>query len=704
MLASPVVFFGLLEGVLFLTGAFEPLPVLKQVRHEGASYWVSEPEYGPHTFSRDDAPMPHHVWMPVERKPGRLRVVMLGESAVAGFPSEEYSLGRLTRVLWDERHPDLPMDMATVAMVGASSHILRVFAREAAQLAPDVVILYAGHNEVIGPYGPISNFAAAPPSTSWAQLSLTVRNTRTGRALGRAFEAVARTVAGRDPTPWRGLDEHADSRVAADDPALDRMLAQTADNFRAIIRTALAHGSKVLVCVPAVNLNDWPPLASVGGDDASVSARAAYAQAQSLEAAGRLDEAWPLYRRACDLDLMRLRADSRVRRLSRDIAAEFDPSDVAVVDADLWLHEENPRFPGDRAYFLEHVHLTFEGRVAVASLIVDGLGRLLGQPGEALTAEQWWDLQPARVQSAAKRAIYTEFDEAHLWDRIDSLLGLSVFQALPDLAGRQTAARERAAALQSAARERWTMTRANEARATAITLNPADGWVDQKAAEIYAHLGAYGAARDAASAARDKFPYLAQPHLALAFEALRADHIGAAVAHLDDLARFQPAGALAPEIHAEAYQRANQPARALPHLERIVRRGPDNPASWIGLAFAQSQLGLDRQARATYRRALQRRPDDPALLVALARFLLEQDRSNAADRAEALALAQRAAGLAPDEPLYRETLAVALMASGREEEARLTIAPLLDEARAAGHYDIVNSFNKRLHAARPPHR
>ena len=29
MLAGPVVFFGLLEGVLFLTRAFEPLPVAR---------------------------------------------------------------------------------------------------------------------------------------------------------------------------------------------------------------------------------------------------------------------------------------------------------------------------------------------------------------------------------------------------------------------------------------------------------------------------------------------------------------------------------------------------------------------------------------------------------------------------------------------------------------------------------------------------
>jgi hypothetical protein len=92
VVCGPVLLFGLLEGGLYLGGKFEPSPVLKQVRHEGVDYWASEPEYGPHALLREDAPMPHHVWLPVDRNPDKLRVVMLGESAVAGFPSEEYSL------------------------------------------------------------------------------------------------------------------------------------------------------------------------------------------------------------------------------------------------------------------------------------------------------------------------------------------------------------------------------------------------------------------------------------------------------------------------------------------------------------------------------------------------------------------------------------------------------------------------------------
>ena len=704
VLGGPLVFLGLAEGVLYLAGAFEPLPVLKQVRHADKAYWVTEPEYGPHIFSREDAPMPHHVWMPAERQPGRLRAVMLGESAVAGYPSEEYSLGRLTRVLWDERHPDQPMEMATLAMVGASSHILRVFAREAAQLAPDVVILYAGHNEVIGPYGPVSKFAGALPSARWVQFSLAVRNTRTGRAFASALEAAGRLLGGRDPTPWRGLDEFADARVAADDPALDRMLRQTGDNFRAIIRTALAGGSKVLVCIPAVNLNDWPPLASADGYDPSVSARAAYAQAQDLEAQGRLAEAWPLYRRACDLDLVRLRADSRVRQLQRQIAAEFDPAEVIVVDADRWLHEQNPRFQSDREYFLEHVHLTFEGRVAVASLIVDGLDRLLGQPAMVLTARQWWDLLPARVGTVAQRTLFTEFDEAFMWDRIAGLLGNHVFAGLSDRAGRQVGGRQRAQKFQAVGQERWTLARVTEARAAAVARNPADGWVDQKAAELYAQLGDHGAGREAAAAASQKFPFLAQPHLALAVEALRENQVGPALGHLEDLARCQPMGTRPPELFGRAFLASGKADRALPYLQKFARLEPKNPTAWIDLAKAQADLGRFRQARATYRAGLAELPGDSGLWIAQCRFLLGLSRPDSADLAEALSSAQRAVELSPGASLPRETLAIALMANGREEEARRTVTPILDAARAAGNHDLATSLNDRLDGARAPQR
>ncbi len=39
---SPVAFMGLLEAGLFLVGRFEPLEVVKKIRHEGREFWVTD--------------------------------------------------------------------------------------------------------------------------------------------------------------------------------------------------------------------------------------------------------------------------------------------------------------------------------------------------------------------------------------------------------------------------------------------------------------------------------------------------------------------------------------------------------------------------------------------------------------------------------------------------------------------------------------
>jgi hypothetical protein len=69
--------------------------------------------------------------------------------------------------------------------------------------------------------------------------------------------------------------------------------------------------------------------------------------AQQREAGGDMDRAWPLYRRAADLDQQRFRADSRVRGLQEKIASDSGDG-VALIDADRWLHELNPGFTNDR--------------------------------------------------------------------------------------------------------------------------------------------------------------------------------------------------------------------------------------------------------------------------------------------------------------------------------------------------------------------
>ena len=626
MVAGPLLFFAIAEGVLFFTGCFEPLQVLKKVTHDGRDFWTTEAAYGPFALRRPDAPRPHHVWMPVEKNPARLRVVMLGESAVAGFPSEEYSLGRLTRILWNERFPQRPMEMATLALVGVNSHALRRFAIESMKLQPDVLVIYAGHNEVIGPYGPVSRLASGFSSRWMARLSMAVRNTRAGRAMESAMGALGQHIFGRGSDRWKGLDEHKESQLAADDPALDGMIWQMRENFRDIIAVALQHGCKVLVCVPAVNLTDWPPMASATGPNES--AQATYNQAEELWREGRKHEAWRQFRRACDLDLLRFRADSRIRQVQRDIVAESSSPDVAIIDADFWLHEWNPTFANDREYFLEHVHLSFEGRVIVAALMADGIAELTGEmPSRGVGRQDyagrdaWWQRLPGRVQAAKERLLFTELDDAYLWGATADLLKMDVFRGMTDLEHRKQAVASLAADLGDRGRAHWTAAGIEDAARRSAALEPGDGWTDLKAAENLANLGAFEAARKHLEEAQRKYPQLVQVHTALVHQAMRDRNPALALLHLDAMDDLLPPGARPVELYAVAHLVAGNPAAAIPHLQRVVDGSPDKPAAWLELAKAQASAGRAADAIASCRRGLVLNAEDPGLQSLLARLL-----------------------------------------------------------------------------------
>ena len=318
VILSPVLFFGLLELFFAVTGLFSPLRLLEIREHDGRKYFATNPEYGRLFLQRSDVPAPPALWTPVDKPPGTRRVVMLGESAAAGYPMTDHHLGRLVQARWRARFPDVPVEVINLSMVAVNSHALREFAREALALDPDMFVVYAGHNEAIGPFGPAAKLGPSISSPTVARLALAVRRTRVGRAMESAIGAVIpSSVASGE---WRGLDEFRGVRVAHDDPAMVGMLRNTEENFRAITRMALDHGAKVLFCLPATNLDDWPPMASeepdAGGVEALLtaqetgdiggfrSAALVYEAAQKRREAGDWQRALPLYRRAADLDLL----------------------------------------------------------------------------------------------------------------------------------------------------------------------------------------------------------------------------------------------------------------------------------------------------------------------------------------------------------------------------------------------------------------
>ena len=435
---SPVVFLGLAEVALAVFGGMKPRVLLHKVIHEGQAYWASNPRHGEVWFQGPTIPTPGPVWVPVDKAEGTRRVVLLGESAAAGFPMEDFNLARLVEAAWGLAEPGLPIEVVNLTMTGINSHGLRRFLAESMKLNPDAVVLYAGHNEAIGPFGPADRYGRRPFYRWQIKAMIVLRESRVGQVLGQATEGLAGLGWRPVRSEWAGLNAFSRRPLAWDDPALETMSRSFRKNVEEMLAMANRQGVPVLVSQPAVNLRDWPPLDSepealddetarswvtVGRLDELRSARQVYRLALEIEEKQGWQVARPVYRRASDLDRLRFRADSRIRDILASAVSAHPGRGHLLVDMDDAIREVPVVSHDDRELFLEHVHLTFEGLARVAASISANLVTQF--------APSRGDPELVFSSPLAEQVFFTEIDEYIALRRTVEFLEFDVFAGQP---------------------------------------------------------------------------------------------------------------------------------------------------------------------------------------------------------------------------------------------------------------------------------
>lgn len=404
-LIVPVALLAAVEGVLRGLDVGYPSDFLVEATVNGEPAWVDNPFFTYQYFSPPLARMPAPIVAAKAKPEGVFRVVVLGESAAQGDPIPDFGPPRLLEYTLRHRDPLAKVEVINAAITAINSHVIRRIARELPKLQPDLVVLYIGNNEVIGPYGPGTVFSGFLSSDAMIRVSEWAGQLRLTHLLRFALYAVSAKP--DEPEEFRGVSMFMDKPVRADDPRLDAVYRRHEDNLRSIIQSARAAGADVLLSTVAVNASDCPPAISVHRDGLSVSQLAewqahfdqggalarkqvwdrALVQFESAQAIdnqyaelhynigtclrglGRREEARVAFARARDLDAFRYRTDSRMNDTIRRIAAVGEPR-VFLVDADA----EFARGEKDDAdLFVDHVHFSFAGTARLAGLWSDAI-------------------------------------------------------------------------------------------------------------------------------------------------------------------------------------------------------------------------------------------------------------------------------------------------------------------------------------------
>jgi tetratricopeptide (TPR) repeat protein len=211
----------------------------------------------------------------VIKPPESLRIFTVGGSSAFGFPSgASASFSGILQDVLTNAYPDLTIEAINAAGVSYAMHRLNLVVQEIVEYAPDIIIVYSGHNEFIE-----HEFYRA----------LRERNDATNRLINTMarlrISGALHSLLKKENTKELSAGDRFGMVVDRADKTWDVPAEKAAvvesyrDGLAQLIRVARNNGSKVIVTTVPSNLRDWRPQKSVVGHFMDDSARTAWQEA-----------------------------------------------------------------------------------------------------------------------------------------------------------------------------------------------------------------------------------------------------------------------------------------------------------------------------------------------------------------------------------------------------------------------------------------
>ncbi len=412
LFGAPILFFFTLEFVLRFSGFGRPADLFLEDGKTGV--YRTNPSFTIPFIPASFGIQPLGFRIRKKKDPGSIRVFVLGESAAQGTPDPEFGFAAQLRAQLRARFPVKTVEVFNLGITAIDSHVVYRAVGQLSDFQPDLLVVYMGNNEVIGPYGPGCAYLSAMPPLWVIRLSVWARCTRSGQLLGWIWAKLAPRTAGI--REWRGMETFADNSVSGDDPRLDAVYHNFSDNLNDIIGIAGRAGIRTVLATVVANLKDNAPFISLhrpGMTDADLKAWKAAADAGRVasdlgdvtsakyefeealridpefadihfrlariaESLGDGDEARRRYLEALHWDALRFRPDARLNEITRQ-AAQGAAGSVVLVDAakEMGSDPASHAAPPGSDILFDHVHFNWEGNFRMAQMLADGCVRAL---------------------------------------------------------------------------------------------------------------------------------------------------------------------------------------------------------------------------------------------------------------------------------------------------------------------------------------
>jgi len=286
-----------------------------------------------------------------------------------------------SRILWrrlQDKFPERRIEVVNTAMAAINSYTILDFTDEILKYEPDLILIYAGHNEFYGALG-VASLESIGRRRSIIEIYLKMQHLRLFRLLRTLISKVK-------SSPKPNLENHPEDptatlmeRIVSEQfiPLGSKLYEQGKKQFRInleeILRIANQADVPVVLSELVSNIGEQPPFQS-SESDTLPPAKQVYLKAQELETRGDYEKARQLYLRAKDLDALRFRATEDFDDIIHELASKYK---APVVPMKQIFEKHSPHGIIGNQLILEHLHPNVDGNF----LMADGFYQTLRAEG-----------------------------------------------------------------------------------------------------------------------------------------------------------------------------------------------------------------------------------------------------------------------------------------------------------------------------------
>ncbi|RPI03449.1 MAG: hypothetical protein EHM72_01480 [Calditrichaeota bacterium] len=407
LLLVPIIFLSLTEIILRLNHYGGEDRLFLSIPDAQSPYYGINTEIGKRYFSRlDFSPTPRKDLFLKEKPANGYRIFVLGGSSAAGFPyGNNITFPRILHRRLQETFPDKKIEVVNMAMTAICSYTLLDFMDEILQCKPDLLLIYAGHNEFYGALG-VASVESLGRMRGLVLASLKLRHLKLYLLMRDVIRSIKGMRAASHPSPADPF-QTVMARIA-ENPEIplgsrryQQGLRQFEKNMDALMRKAAKAKVPVVLSELVSNVRDQQPFISLPAKG-SPSAADVYRQAQDKERMGEYESARRLYLQAKDLDALRFRAPEDFNRILHRLSERHA---APLVPMQSIFEQVSPNHIIGQGLMTEHLHPNIDGYFIMA----DAFYRLLRD--RRMIKADWKLVRP--MQDYRRHWGYTQLDSVY---------------------------------------------------------------------------------------------------------------------------------------------------------------------------------------------------------------------------------------------------------------------------------------------------